>query len=1034
VSLSGFSIKRPVGISMIVLIFTVIGMVSLTNIAVDWLPEIAFPMVAVLAQYEEAAPQEVEEQITEILEGIIAAADEVNNVSSVSMSGMCLIMAEFGWGSNMTVAGQNIREKIDTVRDFLPRDMSPPLVMKFDPSQMPILYYGLTSEVSPINDLKKYAEDVIRPRLEGVDGVALVGVLGGLEEEILVEVDRDKLDLYRVSLLQLVNAIRLENLNLSGGHMDIGSQEYLIRTVGQFATVEDVGNVVVAVSQDGSPIFIKDVARVVPTHVEPRSYVRMDGRDSIGIPVLRQSGTNTVLVANAVGREMNAIKMELPSTIRITSVFDLAEFINMSLDAIKMNAVVGSVFAFFMLIFFLHDSRASVIIFISVPVCIVATFMLMYFGKVTANMMSLGGFALGLGILVDNAIIVLENTYRHLESGKDSHEASETGAREVGMAVTASTLTTIAVFFPIAFIKGLAGQLFKDMAVTVSFSLTASLFLSLSLVPMLSSRLLKNRRTHRDGWILEGIREGHDVFLSWGMKHRKSTVLLVLASVGISLLPVWPLRWIPLELLPKTPGEEFICQAKLPIGTTLDVTNEIMKGLEEEIQRIPEVEHVFVSIGVSETSKYDAASGMGPQDVNEAQFFGLFYKKKAGGRPDDVVLEDVRRISERIPGLTTNVMSINDALLSSMRLAELEIKFWGEDLDKLMEITNQACQVLVHVDGVSHPETKFRLGKGEINLRVNREIASKYLVSTGAVAQTVKTAVMGSVAGRYRSGDHRADIRVKLRPDQRDRPEDLGVLKVPNPMGGAVALSVITEIEEGKAPARIFRDRQRRVGTVEANLRGGGFFLGDTVQGIREALDRMGLPRGYVYTIEGQWKELQIAMRSMAYAFVMAVILVYMIMAFQFESLIHPLVVMVAVPLASIGVVLSLLFFGKTMCVTAFIGIIMLVGIAVNDAIVLIDFIRQLREAGLERNEAILTAGSRRVRPILLTTLTTCVGMLPTALSIGGRGSALQAPLAAAVIGGLFTSTLLTLVVIPVFYSIADDWGIWIKKQLLGKS
>lgn len=1025
--LSDFSVRRPVGILMLVMIIIVLGVVSLTQLAVDLLPEITYPMVAVMTQYEGVAPEEVEVQVTEPLEGVFSTIGGVKRVSSVSQAGLSTLMVEFGWGTNMDFAAQEIREKIDSIEDFLPAGIGKSFIMKYDPTLMPIIYLGVVGD-RPLDEIKKICKDYIEPQLERVDGVATAAVLGGKTREIVVEVNRDRLAAHHLSLDHVVRRLGAENLNLPGGRLDFGGQENLLRTLGEFEAIDEIEETILTI-EGGVPIKVSDVAQVLDTFKEERSYVRVDGQEAIGIAVLKQSGMNTVAVSKGIYRKLRQIETRIPADVKVINAFDMAEPITESLNAVKINALFGGIFAFLMLLGFLRSPRSAIIIGVSIPICIIATFTLMYFGKISFNMMSLGGFALGLGILVDNAIIVLENIFRHLQQGRDRFAAARTGAAEVGMAVIAATFTTMVVFLPVPYIHGLAGQIFRDFAMTVAFALLASLILALTLVPMLSSQLLKSSRA-KEGRLLRGVKQAHDVLLNWGLEHRVLTVLIAVVVFAGSVAALFS-PFIGKEFLPAGASEGYFVLAKTPVGTTFEQSKEKMSQLEQVMLKVPERKTMMAALGVSEQSKYDAAQGY-VTDVNEAELFSLLTDSRK--RTKERIKAKVREKAATIPGLKVVVMGMEEGGFNPQPKPPVVIKVGGKDLDQILATARMVAERIDRVGGVTDVDIGFKPGKGEFQVKVDRERAARFGLSAAQVANTLQTAVRGQVATRLRQGGEEIDVTVRL--DKRDLKEagDLDNIIVASPLGLAVPLRDVADIVRGRAPARIHREDRRRVVEVTANIEARGIRqvmnLWRVMSDIKEQLTDVALPPNVTIDYGGEHEEMIRAFKDLGVAFILAVILVYMVLAFLFESLVHPFTIMIAVPLSLAGVVLALLISRQPLCVTSIVGVVMLTGIAVNDAIVLIDYINQLRSRGMERKAAILLGGQTRVRPVLLTTLTTVIALLPSATGIGGEGSAMLAPMAVAVMGGLMTATLLTLVVIPVIYSLIDDFGAKIRRRL----
>ena len=1023
-----FAIRRPIFTVMVIMVVLVLGAVSLLRLTIDLFPQIKLPMAAVVTTYSGAGPQEVETLVTRPLEEVMGTVNNVKEIRSESSEGVSVLIVDFNWGTDIDLATLQMREKIDLAQRYLPDGADKPMVFKMDPAMMPIIALSVSGGRN-LQELRGLAEDVIKGRLERLDGVASVSVAGGYQREIQVLVDPARLQAYGLSLAQLTQALQVENMNLPGGRVEEAGKELLIRTTGEFRQVSDIEEVLVLLPQGGT-VKVKDLARVEDTYRDQRQYTRMNGRPSVGLFVQKQTTANTVRVAGLVKRAIPEVLKELPPGVDIRVVMDQSGFINNSVRNVVRNAIAGGILAVLILYVFLRNFRSTMIIAAAIPISIVATFVLIYFAGLTLNIMSLGGLALGVGMLVDNAIVVLENIFRHRQEGLGRVEAAGFGTEEVAGAVTASTLTTMVVFLPIIFVEGIAAQFFRELALTVSFSLFASLLVALSLLPMLSSRMLRvegaevllggeglSRRF--PGGVLAWLGRAFDWlntsyrFLLRGALARRRLVVAVAAGAFVASLFVVPL--VGMEFVPRMDTGEFSVEIKLPDGAVLAETEKVVSRVEALVNEIPERETVFTTVGAitSMMRGNEAGSELGKVEVR-------LVPRRLRGRPVNQVVEEVREKVSRIPGAEFKVNAASGFVGGDWAGAPITVILKGDDLEVLRRLAEEVAGRVRQVPGTRDVDYGLAQGQPEVQVRVNRDKAAAYGLGLAQVASTVRTAISGQVATRYRVGGDEIDVRVRLQPESRRDLRDLENLVVASPLGVQVPLREVAGLVVARGPVTISREGQSRIVTVTAGLAGRP--LGAAMRDVRRSLADLRLPPGYALEYGGENKEMMEAFASLGLALVLAVFLVYMIMAAQFESLLYPFVIMFSVPLAFVGVIWGLALTRRTLNVPSFMGVIMLVGIVVNNAIVLVDYINILRRRGMGRDEAVLKAGPTRLRPILMTTLTTVLAMLPLALGLGESGEA-QAPMATVVIGGLTLSTLLTLVVVPVVYTIFDDLG-----------
>ncbi|WP_418791901.1 efflux RND transporter permease subunit [Phosphitispora sp. TUW77] len=1021
--ISEFAVRRPVTITMIVLGILLIGIVSLGKLAIDLYPELDFPIAAVIANYPGAGPEEIENQVTRPLEEILGTVNNVESIMSVSSPGSSMVLMMFNWGTDIDFATLQMREKVDLIKSGLPDDVGTPTVFKMDPTIMPIIQVGVSGS-RDLASLQQITEDLIKNRLERIEGVASVAITGGLVNEVEVKADPVKLNAYGLSINQVIQTLQGENMNLSSGEIEDGKEKLLVRTVGELKQIEDFEQIIINGS-GGTQVKLKDIAQVKFTHQEPTQFTRVDQKPSLSINILKQTGSNIVKVADKVNQEIEKLQKELPVGVKIDVVVDQSMFIKESISQVARNTVAGGILAVLVLLLFLRNIRSTLIIGLAIPFSVISTFILVYFAGITLNVMSLGGLALGVGMMVDSAIVILENIYRYRQMGHGYIDAAIKGSSEVGSAVLASTLTTVAVFLPIVFVEGLASELFKQLALTVTFSLLASLFVALTLIPMLSSKLLKvnpleeaarttplAKMANMVQHSLRALDEWYRKLLSWALQHRKTVLIGVIAVLlgSFALIPV-----IGMEFIPAVDMGEISVTVELPKGAVLQDTARVATEVEEIIKQVPEVRTIFTSIG-STGQMMGGSTGA----VSHMQL-------KVGSRTErersiDEISEDLRK---RFKTVTGAKISVSAGMQQMSGGSPIDIAIKGKDLTTLKELSKQVVQVVSGVPGTREVESSLEESRPEIQLVVNRQRAGQLGLTSSQVASSVRTAISGITTSTYRVGGREYDIRVKI-GDNNPSLKELEGMTITSPTGARVPLREVAEISRVNGPTSINRSDQSRVVNITANVTGRD--LGSVTTELKQAMDKVKLPSGYSIEYGGQNQEMMESFQSLGLALILSIILVYMVMASLFESLMHPFVIMFSIPTTFIGVIGGLAVTGRSLSVTALIGVIMLMGIVVNNAIVLVDYINTLRRQGIDRAEAIVRAGPIRLRPILMTTLTTVLGLIPLALGFG-EGAEAQAPMATVVVAGLIMSTLFTLVFVPVVYTIMDDAGRWFRKK-----
>ena len=1101
------STRRRVTIAMFTVAVLLFGAVSFQRLKVNLLPDLTYPTLTIRTEYPGAAPVEMENLVTKPVEEALGVVKNVNEVRSISRSGQSDVVLEFAWGTDMDYASLDVREKLDALQ--LPLEVQRPVILRFDPSLDPIMRFGLSKKdrdalraadavpVEPatwqvrgddfdedeLKYLRRFADEQLKKELESVLGVAAVKISGGLEDEVQVLVDQEKLGQLGLPIERVVQVLGAENVNLSGGRLEEGTQQFLVRTVNQFQTVEEINGVIVAQQENRPPLYLRDIATVKLGYKEREAITRIDGTEAVEVAIYKEGDANTVAVARAVENRLDFIREDLlPADIAVTGVYNQATFIRQAVNEVRNAGIIGGILAVIILYFFLRNFGTTMIISLSIPVSVIATFNLMYGYDLTLNIMSLGGLALGIGLLLDNSIVVLENIARHREMGEEPIAAARKGASGVGMAVLASTLTTVAVFFPLVFVQGVAGQLFRDQALTVTFSLLASLVVAITLIPMLAS--LAGRKKKEDALPSETQRPSREAFRGkmagarwykkpgyvisygfkmgvWGLykgfsatiKFISRAIYLLVNGVGrlvrLLLTPVtggfnlgygWlakkypPLvRWalghkaavlgiafsmfagtlvlIPglgVELIPQLVQGELDLEFRLPPGTPLEQTDVVLRKVQQTAAEVPTIQTSFAVAGTG--NRMDANPDQGGENWGE-----LHVNLAPGTREDgeEAVMQALRRDLERLPGVQYKFA--RPTLFTFKTPIEVEIA--GYDLDKLKRTAQAVAEKMADSDRFADVKSTMERGHPEVQILFDRERAASLGLAVHELADRVVSQVRGDVATRYSWKDRKIDVLVRAREEDRYSIDRIRQLVINPESARPIPLEAVAQVVVDEGPSEIRRTGQQRVALVTANLAYGD--LGAATEAIDGIIASTPAPSGVVLRQAGQSEEMAASFRSLIFALLLAVFLVYLVMASQFESLIHPFVIFFSIPLALIGAVLALYMTGSTISVVVFIGAILLVGIVVNNAIVLVDLINQLRAQGTEKLEAIIEAGRLRLRPILMTTLTTTLGLLPLAIGLGD-GAELRAPMAITVIGGLVVSTVLTLVVIPVMYAVLD--------------
>jgi HAE1 family hydrophobic/amphiphilic exporter-1 len=1015
-----FAVGRPVLTVMISLIVIILGGVSLSRLSIDLMPDITYPTLSISTAYENASPEEVEELITRPVEEAMSAVPGVEEVTSVSAEGRSSVRVTFTWGTDLDAAANDIRDRLDRVIPELPEDAERPVLRKFDLASFPILILGVSGDLDPIQ-VRRIIDHQVKNRIERIPGVASLDIRGGLDREIHVNLDAAKIKALGLPLDQLLERLEAENINLPAGTLEQGLMDVTIRTPGVFANLEELRNTVVAVIE-GVPVQLKEIARVEDAWEKVTRIVRINGKPGVRLAVNKQSGKNTVEVAAAVMAEVERINRDIPQ-LSIVPIIDTSNYIKRSITNVGTTILYGGALAIFVLLLFLRNIPSTAIIATTIPISVVATFALMYFGGFTLNLMTLGGLALGVGMLVDNAIVVLENIYRLREAGQGPAEAAVNGSQEVTAAVIASTLTTLVVFLPLVFMRGIAGVMFKQLSYVVSFSLGCSLAVALTLVPMLASRVRSavvdktagessrgGRLYQAAGRLFTRMEENYRRLLGYAIVHRGMVLASALALLAGSLLLI-PL--VGVELMPATDESEVRVNAEMAVGTRLELLDAAFQQIEGIVQQnVPEIQNTVSYIGGSTWRARGSNAG-------EMQVALVPIGERR--RSSDAVATALRGKLGGIPGVKIRTRAGQGFFLLRIGTGgdeRVQVEVRGHDLEVADALARRVEAVVAGVRGVTDTRISRETGTPEELVVVDRQKAADMKLTVSKIANMLQTVLSGTAAGQYREGGYEYTIRVKLEDAEKKALGSILDLPVTNLDGEPVVLRNVVSVTPRRGPVLVERKDQERVVYVSANISGRD--MGAILADVRRGLQTIPVPRDFALQLGGDYEEQQKAFHELLTSFVLALVLVYMVMASLYESLRYPLVVMFSVPLAAIGVILMLLLTGTTFNVQSYIGCIMLGGIVVNNAILLVDHINLLRRRdGMPLQAAIEEAGRRRLRPILMTAMTTILAMAPLALGLG-EGGETQAPMARAIIGGLISSTLITLVVVPTLYALFD--------------
>ncbi len=1016
--LSNKSVDRPIMMTMFILTFVVFGLFSFSELSIDLFPEVEFPYVTVQTIYPGAGPYEIESLITKKIEEEVSSIEAIKNVMSSSAEGFSLVILEFELGTDVDVAANNVKDKVNAIVAELPEDAYDPTILKFDMGAMPILDIAVVSN-RPLQDVYVMAKDIVKEELGKVTGVASIDIVGGKEREILVSVKRDRLNAYNLPINSIISSIAGGNIDLPSGRI-LGQQKELnIRLEGEFETVADIRDMKVSL-YGGSPIPITDLAEVIDTFKEQRDLARLNDASVVGLSIVKRSDANVVDVAADIKRRMESLKKSLPSDVKLEIAQDRSEFITESISGLSQNMVIGICLTALVLFLFLHTLQATFIVAIVMPVAIISTFTFMRFAGFTINMMSLMALAISIGVLVTNSIVVLENIYRYLDEGLSPKDASKKGTSEIAIAVLASALTNIAVFTPIAFMSGIIGQFFLQFGLTVTFATIFSLITALTLTPLMASKLLKPVTTSSgferkglyarfcDAWekFYDDLANSYKNGLSWVLGHRIITIgVILLLLFGVFFLTSMGL--LGFDFMPASDEGTFSIQLKLPPGYNLEQTDKTMKRAEKLIRDLPDVEKFYTTVGKMSSGGF----GMTTEGVHLGEITVDLIGTETRSLTTAQMISKIRNeLAKSIPAAEIAVRPIQS--MGGGGGADIELEITGPEMDKIVELSDEIVGKISTLPVLVNVKSNWESGKPELKVIPNREKIAHFPTMVVGVAAALRASIEGSIATKYRVGNDEFDVRVRFSDTDKSDPED--VKRIMLNMGDyIIPVSAIADVEYGIGPVQINRKNKKRFVTVQADILNTDAVTAITM--MTEKLNEINFPEGYNFYFAGEEEMRQESMMELNKALLMAIILTFMILAAILESYIHPITIAVTLPLALIGVLTALMITARPIEIFSMMAIIMLVGIVVNNGILIIDYIRVLREQGKGLVEAIVEASQTKLRPIIMSNIAISFAMIPMAIG-GGSGGEINASMGVVSIGGILSSTVFTLILIPILY------------------
>lgn len=1006
-SLPEISIKRPVFATVTLLALILLGIVSYFRMNVDEMPDTTLPYVSVSITYEGAQPEQVDSQITKKVEEAVGEAKGVKHIRSTSREGGAEIGVEFNLDIDPAMATQDVRDKISAIRSELPDNIKEPVIARFDMKAAPVVAIAFTGETVNLRELSIFIDDIIKPRLQKITGVGQLKITGLQKREIQLLLDRDKMTAFGFSIPEITQRLQQENQDIPAGKLTENKQNLLVRTAGDFKDPRDFLGAVIG-TRNGTPVYYRQIGTVKDAIKEIETIARYDNQPAIGLEIGKQSGANAVNVAKQVKAELEKIQQTLPAGIALHVIRDDAQRIEDSIQEVWFDLLIGGFFAVITVLWFLGDWRSTVISSLAIPASIVSTFFFMKLANFSINSMSLLGLSLSVGLLIDDAIVVIENIIRHRQMGKPALEAAAEGTKEIALAVMATTFTVVAVFFPVGFMSGAVGQFFKEFGLSIAFAVLVSLFISFTLTPMMAALYLPIEQPQAAGCLrqwwskwnswFEGVADAYAILLKKLLQQHRKKVLT--GAFALFVLSMMLLPFLGSSFIPVTDQAQFTVKVKRQAGPTVEALDNSAQKMLTELASFPEIEHIYSTAGDEEQT-----------------FFVKMVPKGERQRSQADVISEVRQNLNRLPGVRVDIEQGDGKPVT--------VSVTGDSVEKLAEIANELQQRMESIPGVQDIAASHRPGTPNLNITIKTDRANDLAVSTASIGNSLQTLLAGTVIGKYSDNDERVDIRARLTAMDRRHPESLNAIYVPSEKTKAdgqkvlIPLSQVAEWQYTTSPAEINRyDRQKEI-RLTANLE--KTTLGDFDNQFYPSLQDMLIPEGYKVGAAGESDDMDESFSSMSIALALAVAFIFMILAAQFESYIEPFAIMLSLPLAIIGALLGLFLAGSTMSVISAIGIMMLMGLVTKNAILLIDFAKQRMLANVPCNVALVEAARIRLRPIIMTSVAMILGMLPIALGVG-PGSEARAPMAHAIIGGLITSTLLTLVVVPVVYSLIHEW------------
>lgn len=1021
-SISSFSVRKPITVIMAILIVIIIGFVSLTNLSTDLLPSINLPYAIVSTSYFGEGPEVIEQMITKPIENSMATVSNIKNIQSVSQENMSLVILEFNEETNMDSALVDMREKLDMVMSFMPSEVGNPMIMKLNPDMMPIMSLSLSLKDKTISESTIWFENVVVPRLERVPGVASITLMGAAKNEIQVKLSDEKIKEINDNLAKSVppgvpapqvmiskemvsGILKGQNFSMPTGYINDAGTDYLVRIGDKLEDIEAIKALPI-MSTPMMNITLEEVADINMVDLNDKTYSKVNGEDSIMLSIQKQNSYATTEVDEGLQEEIEKIRDEFED-IEIVTLMNQAEYINKSVSSVSNNLIYGAILSILILFLFLRDLKPTIIIALAIPISVMTAFIMIYFGGITLNIISMGGLALGIGMLVDNSIVVIENIYRLRNEGMSAIEASIKGAQQVAGAITASTLTTISVFAPIVFMKGITAQIFKEMALTITFSLVASLIIALSLVPMMSSKIMRKTQENKEHRILDGVKRVYTKALKFSLKHKVIVITLVVLLFVGSI--VASLR-MGTEFFPESDEGQIVINVNTEEGLEFEETTKLLDDLSLVISNIKDVETVSASYGGNEI--YNMMSGGGSASLNVLLNDGR-------NRTTNEVIKEIRETAlDKGYDISVSAQGMN---MSGMGGTGISVVIKGNDFDKLEAIANDVAKIIEETEGTTEIDNGISKTSPELKITVDREKSIQKGLTAAQVFMGVKDKIStDNKASKININGNEYDISV-YEPDTDKEEMDIEAIKnimIKSPMGEEVKISDIADISLDSGFASISRQNQSRTISVTASVEE-GYNVGLVGKDFKEKIDEYKVPEGYLVEVQGAQEEIKSSLTALVYALLLAIVLIYMVMASQFQSLLYPFIVMFSIPLAFTGGFLALFITGTPISVVAFIGLIILAGIVVNNGIVIVDYINQLKEEGKSTYDAVIEAGNTRLRPIIMTSLTTIMALSTMAIGVGENAEMMQ-PMAITAIGGLIYATVLTLIIIPIVYAGLD--------------